>query len=1731
MAIIQSGSSTTTWTIDPGSNAGRMTLYDVNGNPMDVSSLSNVLNYLNDSVTITLGGQATVGFNVGSTAGTITLSFEATIDNTTWFALECTPVGSVINQSSTSSDGQWTASVGGYYAVRARVSSFTIIGSMIVSVVLTLAQQTAGTQTVTGTVAVNQGTPNTLANAWSVEVTDGTNILGTSSHPVRTDTTGITTQPVSGTVTADQGGTWTVQPGNTPNTTPWLMTVEQGGNAAIVTASNALKVDGSAVTQPVSGTVTANAGTGSFNNDSVGVTASAPPADATYVGGLVTTAVESGLTTGDMYPLSMTTAGLLRTDGSNVTQPVSGTVTSNAGTGNFTVVQSTASNLNANVSGTVTSNIGTTNGLALDATLTGGTAKFEMYDGSNVIGTSSHPVRVDPVGTTTQPISGTVTANAGTGIFAVSGTVTSNIGTTNGLALDTSVNGILVSQGSSTSGEKGPLIQGAVTTSSPSYVNAQTSPLSLTTAGAVRTDASATTQPVSGTVTANAGTGNFTVVQATAANLNATVTGTVTSNIGTTNGLALDATLTGGTAKFEMYDGTNIIGTSAHPVRVDPTGATTQPISGTVTANAGTGTFTVSGTVTANAGTGNFTNASIGATASAPPADATYAGALVTTSPESGLTTGDMYPLNMSTTGLLRVDGSNATQPVSGTVTANQGGTWTVQPGNTPNTSPWLVTIDQGGNAATVTASNALKIDGSAVTQPVSGTVTANAGTGSFTVAQATAANLNATVTGTVTSNIGTTNGLALDTSVNGILVSQGSSTSGEKGPLIQGAVTTSSPSYVNAQTSPLSLTTAGAVRTDSSATTQPVSGTVTANAGTGSFTVAQATASSLNATIIGTTAAGSGASTGLVTIQGNASGTPIPITGSISATNPSISVTAAAVPGSATFVGGEVQSLQSGLTSGDLYPLSLTTGALLRVDGSNVTQPVSGTVTANAGTGTFTVSGTVTANAGTGSFNNASVGVTASAPPADATYVGGLVTTAVESGLTTGDMYPLSMTTAGLLRTDGSNVTQPVSGTVTANAGTGSFTVAQATAANLNATVTGTVTSNIGTTNGLALDATLTGGTAKFEMYDGSNVIGTSSHPVRTDPTGITTQPVSGTITANAGTGTFTVSGTVTANAGTGSFNNASVGVTASAPPADATYVGALVTTLAESGLTNGDMYPLNMSTTGLLRVDGSNATQPVSGTVTANIGTTNGLALDATLTGGTAKFEMYDGTNVIGTSAHPVRVDPTGATTQPVSGTVTANAGTGSFTVAQATAANLNATVIGTVTSNIGTTNGLALDTSVNGILVSQGSTTSGEKGPLIQGAVTTGSPSYTTAQTSPISLTTAGAVRTDASATTQPVSGTVTANAGTGNFTVVQATASNLNANVSGTVTATQGTAAALAAAWPVEITDGTNILGTSSHPVRTDPTGTTTQPVSGTVTANAGTGNFTVAQATAANLNATIVGNTAAGSGASSGLVTIQGNAGGTPVPITGTISATNPSVSTTATAVPASATFVGGEVQSLQSGLTSGDLYPLSLTTGALLRVDGSNVTQPVSGTVTANAGTGTFTVSGTVTANAGTGNFTVTQATAANLNATVAQGTSNTAANGWYARLTDGTNGPASVKPTNTIAAAADIALVVALSPASAAPKASTGTTTVVASSATVVTVLAANANRLGATISNSSTQILYVKFGSGAALNSYNIAVPITNGLLEVPFGYTGIITGISASANGSWYVCEMTV
>jgi hypothetical protein len=67
--------------------------------------------------------------------------------------------------------------------------------------------------------------------------TSGNAIYGTAGTA---NTNVLTVQGIaSGTaLAATQSGTWTVQPGNTANTTPWLASISQGGNTALVKAGN-----------------------------------------------------------------------------------------------------------------------------------------------------------------------------------------------------------------------------------------------------------------------------------------------------------------------------------------------------------------------------------------------------------------------------------------------------------------------------------------------------------------------------------------------------------------------------------------------------------------------------------------------------------------------------------------------------------------------------------------------------------------------------------------------------------------------------------------------------------------------------------------------------------------------------------------------------------------------------------------------------------------------------------------------------------------------------------------------------------------------------------------------------------------------------------------------------------------------------------------------------------------------------------------------------------------------------------------------------------------------------------------------------------------------------------------------------------------------------------------------------------------------------------------------------
>lgn len=83
-------------------------------------------------------------------------------------------------------------------------------------------------------------------------------------------------------------------------------------------------------------------------------------------------------------------------------------------------------------------------------------------------------------------------------------------------------------------------------------------------------------------------------------------------------------------------------------------------------------------------------------------------------------------------------------------------------------------------------------------------------------------------------------------------------------------------------------------------------------------------------------------------------------------------------------------------------------------------------------------------------------------------------------------------------------------------------------------------------------------------------------------------------------------------------------------------------------------------------------------------------------------------------------------------------------------------------------------------------------------------------------------------------------------------------------------------------------------------------------------------------------------------------------------------------------------------------------------------------------------------------------------------------------------------------------------------------------TANLVASSATTVTLLASNDNRRAAIIFNDSTKRLYVKLGTGASLSSYTIKMS-AQGYWEVPGFYTGAITGLWESVNGSAAVTEI--
>lgn len=92
-----------------------------------------------------------------------------------------------------------------------------------------------------------------------------------------------------------------------------------------------------------------------------------------------------------------------------------------------------------------------------------------------------------------------------------------------------------------------------------------------------------------------------------------------------------------------------------------------------------------------------------------------------------------------------------------------------------------------------------------------------------------------------------------------------------------------------------------------------------------------------------------------------------------------------------------------------------------------------------------------------------------------------------------------------------------------------------------------------------------------------------------------------------------------------------------------------------------------------------------------------------------------------------------------------------------------------------------------------------------------------------------------------------------------------------------------------------------------------------------------------------------------------------------------------------------------------------------------------------------------------------------------------------------------------------------------------ATPTSSTSTPSTVAASTSIQTIISANSNRKGLTIWNDSTANLFIDFDSAASASDFAVKIS-AGGYYEMPFDYTGVISGIWSAANGNALVREFS-
>jgi len=406
----------------------------------------------------------------------------------------------------------WTLSSGGGDSVLAAQSGTWNINNITGTVSLPTGAATSALQS---TINTTLGTPmqNSGGSVTAIQAT-GSNLHVNVDNTIPVTISG--TLPVNVVSPLPTGtnsiGQVTANAGTNLNTS--ALALETGGNLAgingkLTTTANGLKVDGSAVTQPVSAaSLPLPTGAATSANQTNASQKSQIVDGSAAVFGPTTTI--SGT---NYLPVIQASSG---TSGSVV--PARSTVVAGSdGTNAQTLSTDSTGKLNVNLSGTISLPTGASTS-ALQTT--GNTSLASIAAGTPTsLGakTTANSMAVNIASDQTVPVS------IASAIPLPTGAATSANQATENSSLSTiATNTTQLAQGSTTSGQNGSLSMGAVTTSAPSYTTAQTSPLSLKVTGDLRTDSTIADGFLS-TIATNTGT----------AATDFTTTGTIVANNGT----------------------------------------------------------------------------------------------------------------------------------------------------------------------------------------------------------------------------------------------------------------------------------------------------------------------------------------------------------------------------------------------------------------------------------------------------------------------------------------------------------------------------------------------------------------------------------------------------------------------------------------------------------------------------------------------------------------------------------------------------------------------------------------------------------------------------------------------------------------------------------------------------------------------------------------------------------------------------------------------------------------------------------------------------------------------------------------------------------------------------------------------------------------------------------------------------------------------------------------------